>query len=107
MISIVLVEPQNAGNIGAVARVMDNFGFDKLIMINPRTDHLEKEAIDRACHAKKVLEKADIKKNLAFLKDFDMVIGSTGLIGTDYNLLRTAVSCTEISNVLKDAKGKD
>ncbi len=29
---IVLVEPQEAGNVGAVARVMKNFGFDDLVI---------------------------------------------------------------------------
>ena len=31
MLRIVLVEPQEAGNVGAVARAMKNFGFDDLI----------------------------------------------------------------------------
>lgn len=30
MLRIVLVEPREAGNVGAVARVMKNFGFDRL-----------------------------------------------------------------------------
>ena len=30
---IVLVEPQEAGNVGAVARVMKNFGFDDLVIV--------------------------------------------------------------------------
>ena len=30
---IVLVEPQEAGNVGAVARAMKNFGFDELVIV--------------------------------------------------------------------------
>ena len=31
---IVLVEPQHPGNVGAVARVMANFGIDDLALVN-------------------------------------------------------------------------
>jgi len=33
MLRIVLVEPREAGNVGAVARVMKNFGFDELWIV--------------------------------------------------------------------------
>ena len=31
---IILVEPQHPGNVGAVARVMANFGIDDLALVN-------------------------------------------------------------------------
>ena len=34
MTRIVLVEPQHPGNIGAVARIMANFGIDDLALVN-------------------------------------------------------------------------
>jgi rRNA methylase len=34
-IKVVLVEPIYSGNVGSVARVMKNFGFGDLILINP------------------------------------------------------------------------
>ncbi|PKP55575.1 MAG: hypothetical protein CVT89_08080, partial [Candidatus Altiarchaeales archaeon HGW-Altiarchaeales-2] len=33
--SVILVEPIYGGNIGSVARVMMNFGFKNLVMVNP------------------------------------------------------------------------
>ena len=33
MVRIVLVEPNHPGNVGAVARVMVNFGIEELILI--------------------------------------------------------------------------
>jgi tRNA C32,U32 (ribose-2'-O)-methylase TrmJ len=33
--SIILVEPKYEGNIGSIARVMKNFGFQNLVLINP------------------------------------------------------------------------
>ncbi|MGA1120588.1 MAG: TrmH family RNA methyltransferase, partial [bacterium] len=32
---IVLVEPQGALNVGSIARVMMNFGFNELFIVNP------------------------------------------------------------------------
>ncbi|HIE34367.1 MAG TPA: RNA methyltransferase, partial [Candidatus Altiarchaeales archaeon] len=32
---IILVEPKYQGNIGAVARVMKNFGFNNLVLVKP------------------------------------------------------------------------
>ncbi|PYQ46962.1 MAG: hypothetical protein DMF59_20155 [Acidobacteria bacterium] len=39
-VRIVLVEPQEAGNVGAVARVMKNFGFEELWIVGeyPKLD---------------------------------------------------------------------
>ena len=45
---IVLVEPQTDGNVGAVARSMGNFGFERLFMVNPC--ELTEEAFKRAKH---------------------------------------------------------
>lgn len=40
MLRIILVEPREAGNVGAVARVMKNFGFDRLTIAgeHPKLD---------------------------------------------------------------------
>jgi len=32
---VVLVEPLYSGNVGSVARVMKNFGFEELVLLNP------------------------------------------------------------------------
>ncbi|KUK59661.1 MAG: RNA methyltransferase, TrmH family, group 1, partial [Methanoculleus marisnigri] len=34
-ISVVLVEPLYDGNVGFTARVMKNFGFTRLVLVNP------------------------------------------------------------------------
>ncbi len=53
-ISVVLVEPKYQGNIGAVARLMQNFGLSRLIILNP--PHLGDEAYIRAVHAGRILD---------------------------------------------------
>ena len=49
-----LVEPKFQGNIGAVARLMQNFGLTRLIMVNPPP--LGDDAYIRAVHAGKILD---------------------------------------------------
>ena len=57
---IALYETITPGNIGAVARVMKNFGFKELFLIRPQCDHLSEEAFQRACHGDIVLKKTKI-----------------------------------------------
>lgn len=56
-VSIVLVEPENAHNIGAVARAMKNMELDDLRLINPPEDWLKKGRI-MAVDARDVLASA-------------------------------------------------
>lgn len=81
--SIVLVEPQGGHNIGSICRVMMNFGFLDLRLVNPRVDHLGKEARDMAVTAKKsVLRSARKFKDLAAaVSDCHLVIGSSRRFG--------------------------
>lgn len=80
--SIILVEPQGALNIGSVCRVMKNFGFSDLRLINPRADHLSKQARDMAVSAKDILKKACIFKTLADgLADCHFCFGTTRRFG--------------------------
>ncbi len=72
---IALYEPITPGNIGAVARVMKNFGFNELLLIRPNCNHLSEEAYQRACHAKELLNKALIISEEELFKQF--VIGTT------------------------------
>ena len=72
MITIILMEPEKSGNVGAVARAMTNFGFEKLVIINPKCKPLDDEAMRRAKHAQQILKKAKIAKK-DILKKFDVV----------------------------------
>jgi len=56
-IDIVLVAPIYEGNVGFCARVMKNFGFDRLVLIDPCP--LGNEAKARASHAQDVLAAAE------------------------------------------------
>ena len=99
MIHVVLMEPENPGNVGAVARVMQNFGFDKLILINPKADVKSSEAIARSKHASSILRKARIETK-GCLQDFDCVVGTTARLGTDYNIPRSPITPRQLSEIL-------
>jgi TrmH family RNA methyltransferase len=95
-VKVVLISPETAGNIGAIARSMANFDCKELIIINPETDHLCKEALDRASHAKKILKSAKVinESNIDKIKNFirskgNHVIATTSKLGKDYNILRS------------------
>ncbi|MEA5593057.1 RNA methyltransferase [Rivularia sp. UHCC 0363] len=57
-IKIILVEPAGPLNVGSIARVMKNFAFKQLVLVNPQCDYLGEEAMRMAVHAKDVLETA-------------------------------------------------
>lgn len=57
-IVVVLVEPQGPANIGAVARVMMNFGCENLRLVNPQADPLDMDARKAALHALPLIERA-------------------------------------------------
>ena len=96
MMSIVLVEPANPGNIGAVARVMANFGFKDLLLVRPRCNHLSQEARNRAKWGNSVLESAK-KKTWKSILTYDTVIGTTAKLGTDYNIPRSPLTPAQLA----------
>jgi tRNA/rRNA methyltransferase len=81
-VSVVLVEPQGPLNIGSVCRVMMNFGFADLRLVNPRADHLGKEARDMAVSAKDMLSRARVFDSLSHaLADCTLCLGTTRRFG--------------------------
>ncbi len=100
MVSVVLIEPEHPGNIGAVARIMANFGYDRLVLVAPRCDHLCDESRNRAKHAQGILDNA---KTVLTLPDFDCIIATTAQIGTQYNLKRTPLLPESLAKVVPKA----
>ncbi len=99
MITVVLIEPETPGNIGATARSMKNFGLKELMLISPKCDHLSKEALDRATHAKEILKNAKIEA-FSRLKEFDYLIATTAKLGTDYNIPRSPITPEQLAEKL-------
>ncbi len=105
-VTVVFVEPEHPENIGNIARVMKNFGFYKLILVNPQCEITEKAYIV-AKHAKDVLERAKILDTLDdALKLFDLNIGTTGKFTTDENIIRAVIPSDILPKILSKYTGK-
>ncbi len=81
-LSVVLVAPSGALNIGSVARSMANFGVDDLRLVTPLTDHLQDAARKMAVKATPILEAAKVYPDLAAaLADCRFALGTTRRFG--------------------------
>ena len=102
--TVVLVQPESAGNIGSLARIMKNFNFKKLIIFNPiesRENIVSHESQGFAMHAKDILLGAEIIEieNDAdhiiefgkFIKQFDLVLATTAKGKRYTNVKRLAI----------------
>jgi tRNA/rRNA methyltransferase len=83
-VEVVLVNPIYDGNVGAVARVMKNFGYSQLALIEPCV--LGSYARAMASHAQDVLDSARITTLEDVLSASNLVIGTTGIVGSRANL---------------------
>ncbi len=77
---VVLNEPLYGGNIGSTARVLKNFGFRDLVLVNPCP--IDKEAWMMAQHARDLLGNARICGSLQEATiDSNLIVGTTGARG--------------------------
>lgn len=102
MLTIILIETEHAQNLGAVCRVMANFGFEKLLLIDPKCNKDDIDALIRAKHeALPILKNAKITQFSA-LDGFDYLIGTTARNGSPYNLQRSPMTPEEMAHHLED-----
>jgi tRNA/rRNA methyltransferase len=74
---VVLVDPRYEGNVGSVARVMKNFGFHDLVLVNPCK--IEDFGLAMAAHARDVLQMSRSFSSLQeALEGVSLVVGTTG-----------------------------
>jgi tRNA/rRNA methyltransferase len=105
-IDIVLVGPLYQGNIGFTARVMKNFGFRRLVLVDPCV--LEEEAHACASHAQDVLDGAE-RLSLAEVYDRScLTIGTTGELNKTVCRSRRMPYYTpaELREMLRDVDGR-
>ncbi|MGL6097354.1 MAG: RNA methyltransferase [Fimbriiglobus sp.] len=75
----VLVRPHYAGNVGAVARVMRNFGLRDLVLVDPIADRNHIDARALAVHGVDILDSARICATLAdAIADVSFVMCTSG-----------------------------
>jgi TrmH family RNA methyltransferase len=80
-IYFILVEPKEAGNIGASARALKNMGFKKLELVKP-PDFRNDDAKSMACRGIDILEQARVYSGFKeAIKDKQLVVGTTRRFG--------------------------
>jgi tRNA/rRNA methyltransferase len=78
---VVLVRPHFAGNLGATARAMRNFGLHDLVLVDPKADPFDAEARRLATHGEAILESARIVSSLDdALNDCRLVLATSAKI---------------------------
>ncbi|MEM6451661.1 MAG: TrmH family RNA methyltransferase [Cyanobacteria bacterium P01_D01_bin.105] len=76
--SFILVEPGEAGNIGAAARALNTMGFTDLRLVRPQADHLSGVARAFAHGSEQLLEKAAVYETLPeAIANIDFVCATT------------------------------
>lgn len=85
--TVILVEPEYQGNIGAVARAMKNTGFEKLFIVGKRT--IDDEALSRARDGATILLNAYFFNTLKeAIEGFDIVVGSSSVKTSNFKKFR-------------------
>ena len=76
--SIILVRPQLPENIGMVARAMNNFGLNDLILVSPRENWLNNKTINAAKKANSIIKNIKVFSSLEdAISNFTYVIATT------------------------------
>jgi len=106
VIDIVLVAPIYEGNVGFAARVMKNFGFTRLVLIDPCP--LGDEAKARASHAQDVLKNAEICTIEDVFARSNIVIATTGTVSKSvcHAMRMPFYSPIELRERIKDVDGR-
>jgi len=102
-----LVEPESAGNIGAIARSMKNFALSDLWIVNSKTP-VTMEARAFAMHGYDVLKKARKVKTLKqALRKLNLVVGTSAIVATSRsNVARVPITPFDLAHRIATHKGK-
>lgn len=104
-VSVILIRPEHPGNVGAVARVMANFGFSRLVLVDPACDPHDEEARRRAKHAQGVLKESLVVNTLDNV-GCDWLVATSGKLGSDYNIPRLPVVPWQLAGRIAGVKGR-
>ncbi len=104
-VRVVLVEPKNEGNVGAVARAMKNFDASELVLVRPCA--LGAEARKRAMHGLDILEAAQTAPSFsAAVRGCDFLVGTSGIdTGSEKHFARIAVPPRDMAERVAPMQG--
>jgi TrmH family RNA methyltransferase len=104
--TVIFLEPETPGNVGAIARAMKNFGLKKLVLVNPKCE-LDDTAYARAMRGKDILRKARAATSLKEIKKkVDFLVGTTAKpCSSEYNLNRQCIAPGTLAEKLSEIDG--
>ena len=77
-ISFILHNPQLSENIGACARAIKNFSFNKLLLINPKPVFPNDKILATSVGAKDIIKKTEVFKNMEdSIKKLDILVATS------------------------------
>lgn len=101
-VSVTLVEPKGPVNVGHVARLVQNFGVEKLYLVEPKVD-LSVAAV-YASHASKVLDEAVVTSFKRVRKENELLVATTAVRATKKsNIIRRTVGPDRLHDILSSA----
>ena len=99
---IILIKPQLGENIGAVARSMKNFGFNKLNIVSPKFIFPNHKTKVTSVGAVDIINKTKVfDKTQEALKEFNLVIS---LSARRRDINKKHITIKDFSNILKNTK---
>lgn len=103
---VIVVEPKNPGNLGAIARLMKNFGLDDLIIVN--AGRIPSEDTFRAMKGNAILSKSKHVESLEKAIDgLSFVTGTSGVKSdSPKGVLRNHIEPAEFGQMVSRLKGK-
>lgn len=102
-VSVALVEPQYPVNVGHVARLVKNFGVERLYLVNPKVDM--SVASVYASHASDVLEKARRVSFERLRRENQLLVATTAIRASrGSNVIRRTVRPERVSSILRSAR---
>ena len=105
VIAVAFIEPHYEINLGYVARIMKNFGFEQMYITNPRFN--KEEAARFSTHGKDILASAKIVTLKKLRKTFDVLVGTTALSAySRLNVLRDSISAVQLSEIIKETESE-
>jgi tRNA/rRNA methyltransferase len=101
-VSITLVEPKGPVNVGHVARLVQNFGVEKLYLVAPHFD--VSVASMYASHASRVLDDATVTTLEKVRKKNELLVATTAVRGSRSNVIRRTVAPERLHEILSRAR---
>jgi tRNA/rRNA methyltransferase len=101
-VSVTMVEPKGPVNVGHVARLVQNFGVEKLYLVEPKVD-LSVAAI-YASHASPVLDRAVVTTFERVRNENELLVATTAVRASKKsNVIRRAVGADRLNEILSSA----